>query len=377
LVSALAKHPEPGIRDIVTGSLKDRSSDVRIAALKTLRVIGTAAAVRPIAAVAVASKADEQREARETLAMLAAPGTDDSLVVLLRGTQNDLKAEAVKAMRERRVPASAGPLVVALQDRTPKVRQEAALALRLIAQDGDIPEMLSALQSEKTDAVRKELENSIVATALRINDPAQRDPLVIGVLGTAKDRENKSSLIRILGRIGTAQGLATIVPALKDRDKEVMMATVRALSEWPTPAAYSDLHTLATTSTDRTVRTLAVRGVVRTTGLDTSLTHDAKLGRYREAFALTKDAEEKKQLLALMGAAPSLASFTMAAECVKDPTLKADAEITLVTIAEPIAKDHPAVVAPQLEQLVSSSNPTVVEKSKDLLARIARLTGTK
>ncbi len=377
LVSALAKHPESAVRDIVTGALKDRSVDVRVAALKTLRVIGTAAAVRPMAAVAVASKGEEQREARESLTSLASPGTDDSLVVLLRGTQNDLKAEAVKAMRERRVPASAGPLVVALQDRTPKVRQEAALALRLIAQDGDIPEMLGALQSEKTDAVRKELENSIVATALRINDPAQRDPLVIGVLGTAKDRENRSSLIRILGRIGTPQGLATIVPALKDRDKEVMMATVRALSEWPTPAAYNDLHALATTSTDRTVRTLAVRGVVRTTGLDTSLTHDATLGRYREAFGLTKDAEEKKQLLALMGAAPSLAAFAMTADCLKDPALKADAEIALVTIAEPIAKDHHAAISPQLERLASSTNPTVVERSKNLLARIAQLTGKK
>ncbi|MBK7259664.1 MAG: HEAT repeat domain-containing protein [Ignavibacteriae bacterium] len=202
LISALAKHPEPAMRDIVTGALKDRSTAVRVAALRTLRVIGTAAAVRPMAAVAVASKAEEQREARESLAMLGAPGTDDSLVVLLRGTQNDLKAEAVKAMRERRVPASAGPLVVALQDRTPRVRQEAALALRLIAQDGDIPEMLGALQSEKTDAVRKELENSIVATALRVNDPAQRDPLVIGAPGQ-RTTVNRSSLIRILGRIGT------------------------------------------------------------------------------------------------------------------------------------------------------------------------------
>ena len=247
----------------------------------------------------------------------------------------------------------------------------------MIAQDGDIPEMLSALTTEKTEAVRKELENSIVATALRINEPAQRDPLVIAAFGTAKDRENRSSLIRILGRIGTADGLAAIVPALKERDKEVMMTTVRALSEWPTPAAYNDLHALATTSTDRTVRTLAVRGVVRTTGLDTSLSHDATLARYREAFALTKDAGEKKQLLALMGAAPSLAAFTMAADALKDPALKADAEITVVTIAEPIAKQHHAAITGTLEQLVSSTNPTVVAKSKDLLARIARLTGTK
>ncbi len=377
LVSALAKHPEPAIRDIVTGALRDRSADVRVAALKTLRVIGTAAAVRPLAAVAIASKGEEQREARESLAALAAPGTDDTLVVLLRGTQNDLKAEAVKAMRERRVPASAGPLVVALQDRTPKVRLEAALALRVIAQDGDIPEMLSALTPEKTDAVRRELENSIVATALRINDPVHRDPLVIAAFGTAKDRDNRSSLIRILGRIGTADGLSAIVPALKDRDKEVRMTTVRALSEWPTPAAYNDLHALATTSTDRTVRTLAVRGVVRTTGLDASLSHEAAVARYREAFALAQDADEKKQLLGLMGAAPSPAAFTMAAECAKDPALRADAEITLVTIAEPIVKQHHATIKATLEQLMSSTNPTVVEKSKDLLARIARFTGAK
>jgi type 1 glutamine amidotransferase/HEAT repeat protein len=377
LLSSLAKHPDPAIREIVTGALKEKSPDVRIAALQTLKSIGTAAAVRPMIAVAVSAKGDEQREARESLALLVAPGTDDSLVILLRGTQNDLKTEVVKAMRERRVPTSAGPLLVALQDRAPKVRQEAALALRLIAEAGDIPEMLSSLQTEKSDGTRKELENSIVATALRINDPAERDPQVIGMLSTTKDRENRMSLVRILGRIGTPQGLETIVPALKDRDKDVMMTSVRALSEWPTPAAYSHLLSLANTSTDRTVRTLAVRGVVRTTGLDTSLTHDGTLGRYREAFALTKDADERKQLLALVGAAPSLAAFDMAAECMNETVLKADAEVTLVTIGEAIVRHDGKAIAPQFEQLRTSSNPAVREKALDLLAHIARMSGNR
>ena len=377
LIAALAKHPDPSIRATVTGALTDKAVDVRIAAVKTLKVIGTAAVVRPLATIAATAKTDEQREARESLAMLGAPGTDDSLVVLLRGSQNDMKAEAVKAMRERRVPTSAGPLVAALQDRAPKVRQESALALRLIAQGGDVPEMLSALQSEKTDGVRKELENTLVATGMRISDPAQRDQQAIAALGATKDRENTISFIRIIGRIGSPQGLSTIVPFLKNRDKDIMMAAVRALSEWPSPAAYNDLHALATSSTDKTVHTLAVRGVVRTTGLDTSLTHDAALARLREAFAMTKDAEEKKQLLALVGGSPSVAAFDAAADLLNEPALRGDAEVTLVAIAEPILRDHSAAVTPVLEQLRSSANTTVQEKSKDLLARIARMNQKK
>ncbi len=70
-------------------------------------------------------------------------GNDPKAKAILAALEaRSLKAEAVKAMRERRVPASAGPLVVALQDRTPKVRQEAAIALRVIAQDGDVPATL-------------------------------------------------------------------------------------------------------------------------------------------------------------------------------------------------------------------------------------------
>lgn len=372
LIAALTKHQDPMVREAVTGALRDKAGVVRVAAIQTLRFIGTAAAVRPLAMVAVAAKGDEQKEAREALSLLAAPGTDDTLVVLLRGRQNDMKAEAVKAMRERRVPTSAAPLLEALKDRAPKVRQEAALALRLIADGGDIPAMVSALRTEKTEGVRKELENSLVSTGLRVKDPAQRDAQVIAALAAEKDRGNKESFIRITGRIGTSQGLAAIAPYQKDRDKDVMMAAVRALSEWPTAAAYADLHTLATTSSDRTVRTLAVRGLVRTTGLDTAITHDAALARYREAFGLTKEAEEKKQLLALAGAAPSLAAFDAATDALKDPALKADAEVTAVTIAEAIVRDHGTAIAPVLEQLQGSANATVQAKAKELLVRIAQ-----
>jgi type 1 glutamine amidotransferase/HEAT repeat protein len=377
LLAALAKHPDASTRETVTGALKEKSADVRIAAYRTLGVIGTAASVRTLATSAVATKGDEQRVARESLASLTAPGTDDTLVVLLRGTQNDLKAEAVRAMRERRVPTSAGPLLAALREPAPKVRQEAALALRLIAEDGDIAAMIAALETEKTEGVRKELENSIVAASLRITDTPQRDPQVISALASAKSRENKASFIRVLGRIGTAQGLTTIAPYLKDRDKDVMMAAVRALSEWPSAAAYADLHALATTTTDRTVRTLAVRGLVRTTGMDTALTHDGTLARYREAFTLTIDPEEKKQLLALVGSSPSLAAFDAAADCLKDQALKTDAEVTAVTIGEAIVRSQYAAIEPVIGQLRSSANPVVQEKVKYLLNRIARLKNSK
>jgi type 1 glutamine amidotransferase/HEAT repeat protein len=377
LLAALAKHADLSTREAVTGVLKDKSADVRMAAFRTLGVIGTAGSVRTLAAAAVATKGEEQRVARESLASLTAPGTDDTLVVLLRGTQTDLKAEAVRAMRERRVPTSAGPLLTALRESSPKVRQEAALALRLIAEEDDIAAMITALETEKTEGVRKELENSIVAAGLRISEPAQRDPLVRAALASAKIRENKASFIRILGRIGTSQGLTTIAPYLKDRDKDVMLAAVRALSEWPSAAAYTDLHALATTATDRTVRTLAVRGLVRMTGMDTALTHDGTLARYREAFALTADPEEKKQLLALVGSSPSLAAFDAAADGLKEPALKADAEVTVVTIGEAIVRSQYAAIAPVIEQLRSSANPMVQEKVKYLLNRIARLKKAK
>ena len=373
LLSALAKHPDAAILQTVTGALKEPSSDVRTAAVHTLSKIGTAASVRSLALTASSAQGTEQREARESLASLGAPGTDDSLTALLSSSVEKIRSEAVRAMRERRVPATVAPLLSTLKDNSPKMRQDAALALRLIAAERDIPALLTALLAEKADAPRRELENSIIATTLRIPDAARRDPAIISALTGTKDRENRMSLLRVLGKIGTPGALATIMPALKDRDKDVMLTAVRSLSEWPTPAAYEELQALASGTKDNTVRTLALRGAVRTTGLDTLMAHDVALSRYRNAFALTRTTEEKKQLLSLTGAAPSQAAFDIAVECLKDPALKPDAELALVTSAEGIVLRAGKTIAPQLEGLLGSSNPTVREKSGALLSRIERL----
>jgi HEAT repeat protein len=373
LLSALARHPDPAILRIVTGALRGPSGDVRTAAVRTLSRIGTAASVRPLAVVASSVRGAEQREAREGLASLGAPGTDDSLIVLLAETSEAIRSEALRAMRERRVPSTVGPLLATLKDRSPRVRQDAALALRLIAGERDVPTMLGALLAEKAEEPRRELENSIVATSLRIPDVTQRDPAVIAALAGTKVRENRMSLLRVLGKIGTPGALKVIMPALKDRNKDVMLAAVRALSEWPTPAAYDELRVLASGTKENTVRTLALRGAVRTTGLDTMLAHDAALQRYRSAFALARTTEEKRQLLSLIGAAPSRAAFDIAVDALRDPALNADAEVALVTCAEGIAVRDGNTIAPRLEGLLGSSNPTVREKSRELLNRIESL----
>jgi hypothetical protein len=75
----------------------------------------------------------------------------------------------------------------------------------------------------------------------------------------------------------------------------------------------------------------------------------------------------------LIGGAPSKAAFDVAAECLAEPALRADAELTMLTCGENIVQRVGKAIAPDVEKLLSSSNPKVRERAQWLLTNIKRL----
>jgi hypothetical protein len=108
--------------------------------------------------------------------------------------------------------------------------------------------------------------------------------------------EKKQALLETYGRIGSKPLLALTESAVKDEDKEVSTAAVRALAEWPDADSVKVLMSIALESADTKQRVLAQRGIEKKLGAK-----DFDKAPYKKMWeAMSQngqgDAEIKKQL---------------------------------------------------------------------------------
>jgi hypothetical protein len=368
LIAALAQHRDPAVLETVMGTLGDKSPEVRTAALKALRTLGDARSVRLLAFTAANARGMEQMEARISLNGLSAPGVDDSIVALLSSAKAPVKRELIRAIRERRVPATAPALLRAAGDPSDQVRGDAASALKYLVSEEHLPAIVDLLIREKSDACRRELEIAAVAAARKIADPAKQDALLLAAIPGAKGPNARLALIRVLGKVGANNSLSFLRSVLQESDRESRLAAVRALSEWPTSAAFADLWNIATGAADKAQRVIALRGAVRVMGFDTTSSAAAMEKQYRDALALAGNVEERKVLLALVGQARSLAAFRIASMYLSDKDLQQEAEVALVECAEGIAGRAGREIAPPLETvLLKSKSDSLKSRAQKIL----------
>jgi HEAT repeat protein len=295
---------------------------------------------------------------------------DDSILTLLPRVGGKQKAELLKATAERRIVAAA-PLVLQ-SAREPAVRIESAKALKSIAGAQHIPAMVDLLTKARDEPSRQELELAVVAAARRIPEGARQDEAILAVYPGVKDKPAKASLISVLGKIGAPASLPTLRTALKDRDREVRLAAIRALSGWPTSEPYADLWAMAQSAKEPGHRILALRGSVRLIGLDSSSTPEETVRRYREAMALAPNSAERKSLLSAVGDARSVAALRMAASYLDDKDLQPEAEAATLNIAEGISDKAREESILQLKRVIALSH-TTAERGRALIKKIERL----
>jgi hypothetical protein len=145
-----------------------------------------------------------------------------------------------------------------------------------------MPVVLDALLAsplEGAEAERTDAEKTVVALGQKLASLDGRSAVVRTRLAAQKTTESRVRLIGLLGMIGDPAALPVLRSALKDREADVVDAGVRAMAAWPTSAAREDLLALARDLRNETHRLLAIRGLIRTIGLDP----------YRDARAVVAD----------------------------------------------------------------------------------------
>jgi type 1 glutamine amidotransferase/HEAT repeat protein len=374
LLAAISGYRDAEIQKIVIESTTSERSEVRVAALRALATVGDASVVQLLASGAAAFKGVEQKEARSSLYDLNAPGAVDAIVAALPKSDDKMKVELIRALSEREeYPASSLVLYFA-KDRNQAVRIECIKALRILAKSDQLSEIVGLLTKAKVDQERRELETTIIAVARRVPDSSKQDEAVLAAYPAVKTSATRVSFINVLGKIGAPASLPVLRAALTDKSADIRLAAIRALSEWPSAAPYPDLWKIASTTKDRTQKTLALRGSVRLIGSDTSHSTAEILKMYQDAMKLAPSRDELKLLLSSVGGARSLAAFRLATDYLKERVLAQEAEAAIVNIGEGIAATAGSEIIPDLKLVAQSSkNETIVRRAKRIIQNFERL----
>lgn len=338
-LAAISRSRTPEVLAAVKTAVKSPDAAVRAEALKTLGSLGDAGSVALLAAQAAASAGDEQRIARESLAVLNGPGVDEAVLAGLdRAAEPAEKAEYLTAVVGRGMTAGKSALLRAVLDPERPVRLAALRGLREMTEPAEIPVLLGVLAKLADETERDEFGDVIAAAAGRIPSSAGPSAAVTRVYGVAKAPGEKAALIAVLGKIGDDPSLPLIRQALGAADAKVLDAAVRAVAAWPTPAARHDALRLARTSPDVTHRVLALQGLIRMVGLEPNQEPAAAVSVLEDALTLAGRPEEKRLALAALARFPCPEGSALAESLVSDPAVGGEAKIAADRIRKALEK---------------------------------------
>ena len=345
---------------------KGGDKTVRVAAIRAVSRIGNATAVPVLVQLLGDPEAEVARAAQESLAALPGPEVDAAVVSMLKDPDAKTRGVAIDLIGQRRAAGAAPMLLKTVEDADESVRTASLKVLGDLGGAAELPAMIGLLVKAGSPAESQAAETALAAICIRQTDRAACADRVIAALAPAPGAA-KAALLRVLRSVGGAKALEAVRAAAADSSAEIKDAALRALCEWPTVEALPDVARLATSSTDRKFKTLALRGYIHLIPQQ-DVPDEKKVASLKEAMDLATRKEEKRLVLAALGSIPTPEALALVAPHLASPDLKEEASLAAVAIAEKIVQTHPAQVAEALQQVSkATANEKLANRAKTLL----------
>ena len=370
LLGALAARNDPAALPAVLATAKQSSAPVRVAAYEALGAVGDASVVEMLVGAAAAGAGPEQQAARGSLLQISRGDVAHALVQVLGSAEPTGQIEAIRAMAGRRATAAAGELLRLVLEARGAVRREAIKALGVLADQTTLGPLVGLTLKLREPDDLLEVEQAVAAAFLRVPDPETQAAPMLELCRTAPVTA-QPVLLRLLSRTGTPDALAVVRTALKDQDATIRDAALRALADWPDAAPADDLLAQVRAATGATAKVLALRGFVRMAGLS----KDPAV-MYARAMELAERPEDKKLVLASLGAAEPLAAIKLVEPCLKNDELHAEAALAAIQIADRLRQqDAPRAKAITKEALAVTTEPALRQKGQEVINQIEQFEG--
>ena len=365
LVRALAGRRDAAAHPAVVKALDSADKSVKRAAIRALATLGNAGDVGRLAALMGGDDADTAGTARATLATIEGAEVDAAISASLAATPADVQAKLLDLLLDRRAEQALPMAVEHVRSGDAPVREAALRTLAILGTKEDASLLITAVDTAPDAAARSAAENALGSLCARCGDDAL--PVVIAAMGGARI-ESRTALLRAVGRAGGPKALECVAQALNDPDETFRSEALRELSDWPTADAAPQLLELAKSDQENR-HVLGLRGYIR---LARAVAIPAdKATMLIIAMDLTRQPEEKWQVLAGWGTLKSAQSLDALVPFLKDPQVKNEAGSAIITVAAEVGKSGGDGRTRAIEALKSAiaacDNPAVLENAKRVL----------
>jgi len=224
-------------------------------------------------------------------------------------------------------------------------------------------------------------EQATSALCAKADKPESCAEKVASLLAQAQPAQ-KAALLRVLGTIGGANALKEVRAAVKDPQAEVRATAIRILGAWKTAEVVPDLLALAQSAGDPTEKLLGLRGYLGWAAR-ADLPAKERLTICRQAAGMIQKTEEKKLLLAALGAITSPEAMTLIVPYVDEAATRDEAAAAAVSVAERLLKGKnaekvaPKLIEPLRKVAQTAANADLAQRAKAALQQAQSQGGRK
>jgi len=362
LLEALGDRQDPAALPAVLEALKSDHDAVRAAAITALGPLGGKDQASLLAEKTAAGSQAEKDAARQSLIRLRGEGVNEAVEAALAGASGEVRVALLGVLAARNARQSLPAVLAGATDADSAVRQAALRAVRYLADENDAGAVVGLLKGASDDTERRSALLALLTIASRGRE-ACAEPVIAGLADA--DAATKAALLSVLARAGGQKALDGVAAGLEDGDETVRDQAVRVLSTWPTEAALPHLTKLAESETLRH-KVLAIRGLIRLASPQED--KPADLQALAEVMKLADRADEKRQVLGVLGAVPTAESLALAASVLDDNELVEEAGLAVVLIAEKMPEDGRDAAKQALQKMLRySADDSIRQRAEKLL----------
>ena len=377
ILHVLARRGDESAFRAVASAMKDKDEPVRLLAIKALGSVGKERSVPLLIDALPGGTPQVARALRNALVGVAGEKSNEVLAAGLARVRSGPDASAVRLtlldILATRQAAEAADAVFALArkttgDRDAAVRLAAIKALGKLADGSFAPRLVDLLGSEKQGEEFKAVEDALLETCRRIRDGRQQvEPLLPGM--GAADARMRCALLRVAGRIATAEAVPMLVEALKDGSAEVRDVAMRSLSDFPNDRPAPELLKIARTTSELKYQILALRGYVRMA--ERKRNDGEKISMMKEAISLAKRPDERKLVLGKMGNIRTVESLKAIIPYISEAAIANEAGQAAYNVARRLGKRDAGVVSEAMEKVAAHAKGDRLRRdAKNLLAKV-------
>ena len=331
ITEMLGRRGDVSALPFIRESLLSRDKAVRLAAIPAAARLGGESVLSDL--LRLIGPADEVEAAALRTVLL---GYRAGLVVpecvrIIESTPLPGKSVLIEVLGEKGARQEIDRMFTLARDPEPAVRSAAVGALTNLAEEKDLPRLVSMLETavDGNDILR--LQEAVASAVRRNPDPMKRADALLELLKNASPAR-KIAILRVLPKVGGPRPLQAAVEEYGSTDAQVQAVAVYALSQWPEyPAADELLRIVKTTRTKKHLL-LAIEGYVRLLGR-ANTPNPKKLALLQELLSLPMDDADRKAVLMAVASVREPESLRLLAGYLANPALRETAAAGLLDLA--------------------------------------------